>query len=74
MGDAQFNADTDERLSDYLKVDELIVTRICGVAPLRHEGRHWLIKSNIVGMSENLTGQDNAMAGDWAAEYWGLSE
>ncbi|HET8943401.1 MAG TPA: ABC transporter substrate-binding protein, partial [Dehalococcoidia bacterium] len=74
MADAQFNPNNDERLSDYLKVDELIVTRLCGVAPLRHDGRHWLIKSNIVGMSENLNGQDNAMAGDWAAEYWGLSE
>jgi ABC-type oligopeptide transport system substrate-binding subunit len=71
---AQFNSDNAERLSQYREINELIVTGVCGVAPLRHAGRHWLVKPNIVGMRENLSGQDNAIAGDWAAEYWGLSE
>lgn len=72
--EAQFNMDEAERIRQYQDVNELIVTGICGVAPLRHDGRHWLIKPNIVGMRENMNGQDFTIAADWAAEYWGLSQ
>ncbi|MGH9195576.1 MAG: ABC transporter substrate-binding protein, partial [Acidimicrobiia bacterium] len=74
MEEARFNNDNAERLRLYQDVNELIVTRVCGVAPLRNEARHWLIKPNIIGMHENLAGEDATIAGDWAAEYWGLSE
>ena len=72
--EARFNTDNAERLRLYQDVNELIVTRVCGLTPLRHEARHWLINPNIIGMRENLAGEDATIAGDWAAEYWGLSE
>lgn len=71
---AQFNTNNEERLGQYQEINELIVEELCGVAPFRHDGSHWLIKPNIVGMRENLNGQDTTVAADWAAEYWGLSQ
>ncbi len=71
---AQFNTNNEERLRQYQEINELIVEELCGVAPLKHDGSHWLIKPNIIGMRENLNGQDTTVAGDWAAEYWGLSQ
>jgi len=73
-GNAQFNPDNEERLRQYKEANELISTRLCGVIPYRHDGNHWLIKPDVVGMRENLAGQDANIAADWAAEYWGLSE
>jgi len=72
--DARFNADDAERRGQYKEINELISTSLCGVIPHRHSNNHWLIKPNVVGMRENLSGQDFTIAGDWAAEYWGLSE
>jgi oligopeptide transport system substrate-binding protein len=74
VDEARFNGNEAERLGQYLEINELIVTKLCGVAPYRHSNSHWLIKPNVVGMRENLTGQDFTIAADWAAEYWGLSE
>jgi oligopeptide transport system substrate-binding protein len=71
---ARFNTDDAERLGQYREINELIVTRLCGVIPTRHDNNHWLIKPSIVGMRENLAGQDGLAPGDWASEYWGLSE
>ena len=71
---ARFNPDDAERLGQYREINELIVTRLCGVIPTRHDNNHWLIKPSIVGMRENLAGQDGLAPGDWASEYWGLSE
>jgi len=70
---ARFNTNDTERKQQYKKINELIVTRLCGIAPYWHENNHWLIKPNVVGMRENLSGQDGSIAGDWAAEAWGLS-
>lgn len=72
--EARFNADEEERLQLYSEINEMISTRLCGVIPHRHSNNHWLIKPNVVGMRENLSGQDFTIAGDWAAEYWGLAE
>ncbi len=71
---ARFNTNDSERKDQYKQVNEIISTTICGIAPYWHENNHWLIKPNVVGMRENLAGQDGAIAGDWAAEAWGLSE
>ncbi len=71
---ALFNTNDEERRQQWVEVNELISTRICGIAPYWHEANNYLIKPNVVGMSENISGQDGAVAADWAAEYWGLSE
>ena len=70
---ARFNTNDDERKQQYADINELISTHACGIAPYWHENNHWLIKQNVVGMRENLAGQDGAMPGDWAAEAWGLA-
>ena len=70
---ARFNTNDEERKQQYKDANELISTRACGIAPYWHENNHWLIKQNVVGMRENMTGQDGAMPGDWTAEAWGLA-
>jgi oligopeptide transport system substrate-binding protein len=74
VADARANTDDEERRSQYKEINALISERLCGIAVYWHENNHWLIKPNVVGMRENLAGQDGAMPGDWAAEHWGLSE
>ena len=68
------NPDNDARVAAYSEVNELIVTRVCGIAPYWVENLHYLIKPEVVGMRENMAGQDAFQAGDWIAEAWGLSE
>jgi len=70
---ARFNTNDDERKQQYAEINELISTRACGIAVYYHENNHWLIKPNVVGMRENLSGQDGSIAGDWNAEAWGLA-
>jgi oligopeptide transport system substrate-binding protein len=71
---ARFNTNETERLQLYSEINELIVTRACGIGVTLHLANHYLIKPNVVGMAENATGLDGAIAGDWIAEAWGLSE
>ena len=71
---AQFNEDNDERLQQYTDANELIVSRVCGVAPYYHITNNWLVSDEIVGMKENSAGQDGTMPGDWMAEAWGLKK
>ena len=70
---ARFNADNTERLAQYKEINELISTRVCGIAPYWHENDHWLVDSNVVGMAENISGNDSSAAGDWNMEAWGLA-
>jgi len=71
---AQFNTDNEERLQQYTDANELIVTRVCGIAPYYHLTNNWLVSDEIVGMKENSAGQDGTMPGDWMAEAWGLKK
>jgi oligopeptide transport system substrate-binding protein len=68
------NTDNDARIAAYSEVNELIVTRVCGIAPYWVENLHYLIKPEVAGMRENMAGQDAFAPGDWVAEAWGLSE
>ncbi len=70
---ARYNLNNEERLQQYKQINELIVTRVCGIFVGYHEAEHYLIKPHVVGMRENSTGQDAVIAGDWAAEAWGHS-
>ncbi len=71
---AHFNTNEEERIQQYHQINELIVTRVCGVGPFLHVADHYLIKPYVVGMKDFATGQDGVMAGDWRAEGWGRSE
>ncbi|HUF52291.1 MAG TPA: peptide ABC transporter substrate-binding protein [Dehalococcoidia bacterium] len=68
------NTDNDARVQAYNDVNALISERVCGIAPYWHENLHYLIAPEVVGMRENIAGQDAFQAGDWIAEAWGLSE
>jgi ABC-type oligopeptide transport system substrate-binding subunit len=69
---AKVNTNDTERRQQYKDANEIISTTMCGIATYWHENNHWLRKSNVAGISENMTGQDGSMGGDWAAEAWGL--
>ncbi len=71
---ARFNTDNDERLQQYKEINELIVTRVCGLGVGLHLANHYLIKPSAVGLVENAHALDAVIAGDWIAEAWGVSE
>ncbi len=71
---AKFNTNNTERLQQYKQVNELIVTRVCGVAPYYHEAQPWIVSDKIAGMKENSNEQNASMPGDWASEAWGLKK
>ncbi len=71
---ARFNTDNDERLALYKEINELIVTRVCGIGVGLHLANDYLVKPHVVGMAENARGLDAVIAGDWIAEAWGRSE
>ena len=71
---AQNNANDVERIQQYHKINELIVTRVCGIGPFMHVADHYLIKPYVVGMKDFATGQDGVIGGDWRAEGWGRSK
>jgi ABC-type oligopeptide transport system substrate-binding subunit len=74
VAENEFNLDSDARIAAYERINEIIVTEVCGIFPYYHEAEHYLKKPNIAGMFENSTGQDAVSAGDWAIEAWGLTE
>jgi oligopeptide transport system substrate-binding protein len=71
---ARFNTNEEERLQQWKDAERLIIENVCGIAPYWHENNHYLIKPNVVGMRENIAGQDAFQPGDWIAEAWGLAE
>ncbi len=71
---AKFNTDNDARLALYEQINELIVTRVCGIGVGLHLANHYLINPATVGLVENAAGQDAVIAGDWIAEAWGIPE
>ena len=72
--EAHFNTNDEERREQYKQINELVVTKLCGVAPYYHGANHWLVKPYIVGMTDNSSVQDAEMPGDWNAEAWGRTE
>ncbi len=71
---ARFNTNNEERLQQYKQINELIVTRVCGIGVGLHLANDYLIKPFTVGLAENARGLDAVIAGDWIAEAWGVSE
>jgi oligopeptide transport system substrate-binding protein len=71
---AAFNSDNDERVDQYSQINDLISEHLCNIAPAWHEYNHWLVSDELIGLAENQTVQDAAMAGDWNAEAWGFAQ
>jgi oligopeptide transport system substrate-binding protein len=70
---ARFNTNNDERVRLYREIEELVLENVCGIIPYWHERAHYLIKPDVVGMRDHISGQDAFQAGDWIAEAWGLA-
>lgn len=69
---ARYNTDEEQRLSLWREAERIIIENVCGVAPVWVENNHYLISDRVVGMAENIAGQDAFSPGDWRAEAWGL--
>jgi oligopeptide transport system substrate-binding protein len=74
LSKAFFNLNEEERISQYEQVNELIVTQVCGIFPYYHEALHFLKTKEAVGLFETSSSQNAVIAGDWAAEAWGVTE
>jgi oligopeptide transport system substrate-binding protein len=72
IADAKFNTNNEERFEQYRQINELISTRICGVAPMYFETAQYIVKPNVKGPKEFNTSQNRVLAGDWAVEEWSL--
>jgi oligopeptide transport system substrate-binding protein len=70
---ARFNTNNEERLQLYEEINELIVTRACGIGVTLHLANQYLVDPTTVGLAENAAGLDAVIAGDWIAEAWGVS-
>ena len=71
---ALVNTDNEERLAQWAKVNELVVTRVCGIGPFLHAANFYLIKPYVVGMHEFASGLDGVVAADQFPEAWGRSQ
>lgn len=59
----------DAHIAGFQKAEDLIVTRLCGLAPMYQEGIPYLVAPNIGGVEPNGT-IDAGQPGNWCAECW----
>ena len=65
--------DNAKRIQDLQQAETLIVTRLCGVAPIYQTAVHYLVDPKVGGVTPN--GQiDAAMPGNWCPECWFVKE
>lgn len=67
---AQFNRNESERRDQYRQVNELVVERVCGIAPYHHTAGHYLVAPEVGGARERSDSKNRVLPGDWAAEEW----
>jgi oligopeptide transport system substrate-binding protein len=72
--DAKLNAaatETDEaaRIKDLQDAETLIVTKLCGAAPITQLARVYLVNPKIGGLTPNGA-IDSGIPGNWGVEYW----
>ncbi len=72
IDDARYNRDDDERRELYRQVHELVVGRVCGIAPYHHMAGHYLVSPEIGGARELSDTKNRVLPGDWAVEEWYL--
>jgi len=62
-----------QRIRLYQQANSIIVRRLCGLVPYAHLQHRYLIDTDIKGMRENMSpNQDAAIAADWNVEEWSL--
>ncbi|MEO6044171.1 MAG: peptide ABC transporter substrate-binding protein [Tepidiformaceae bacterium] len=70
IGKAKVNQNDEQRRQQYRDVEKLVVTNVCGMAPMWQVGRHNVVKPYIKGMVENKKGDDHFVPGDHNPEFW----
>jgi len=75
MAKAAVNLNNDERIAQYKQINELISTKLCGIAPWWSQTVYdWLVNPKIHGMRDNSTSQDSILPSDWNVENWSVSK
>jgi oligopeptide transport system substrate-binding protein len=72
IADARFNRDAKERLRLYTEAESIAMAGVCGIIPIWHQAAHFLVSSEVVGLTENLSASNIFIPGDNAPEAWGL--
>ena len=67
---AKVNQNDEQRRQQYRDVEKLVVTTVCGMAPMYQNGAHRVVKPYIKGMVENKKGDDHFVPGDHNPELW----
>jgi oligopeptide transport system substrate-binding protein len=71
---AKVNQNDEQRRQQYRDVEKLVVTNVCGQAPMWQTGAHRVVKPYIKGMVENKKGDDHFVPGDHHPENWTTSK
>jgi ABC-type oligopeptide transport system substrate-binding subunit len=66
---AATETDNDTRISLLQEAETLVVTRLCGVAPMTQLARVYLVNPKIGGLTANGA-IDAGIPGNWGVEYW----
>ena len=74
IGKAKINQNDEQRRQQYRDVEKLVVTTVCGMAPMYQNGAHRVVKPYIKGMVENKKGDDHFVPGDGKVELWSTTK
>jgi len=74
IGKAKVNQNDEQRRQQYRDVEKLVVTTVCGMAPMWQVGAHRVVKPYIKGMVENKKGDDHWVPGDGKVELWSTTK
>ena len=67
---AKINQNDEQRRQQYRDVEKLVVTTVCGQAPMYQVGYHRVVKPYVKGMVENKKASDHFVPGDATPELW----
>jgi oligopeptide transport system substrate-binding protein len=71
---AKFDQKDEERRQLYRDAEKLVVTNVCGMAPMWQVGFHAVVKPYIKGMIESKKPDDKQVPGDNLVEFWTTSK
>jgi oligopeptide transport system substrate-binding protein len=71
---AKTNQNDEQRRQQYRDAEKLIVTTVCGMAPMWQRAAHRVVKPYIKGMTENKKPDDHYIPGDGKVELWSTTK
>lgn len=70
LNDAKFEQDKERRFELLREAERVVVTTLCGIAPLYHRGNHYMISPDLLGVDPTL--EDHYLP--QFPENWGLAQ